>query len=249
MKLCSVLNSPYSRMARIVCLEKSLGDRVSFELVETRGENNPYYNVNPSGRVPSLILDDGTVLEDSVLICWYLDNIDRTPKLHPADGMEGLEQRRVEAVARSMLDGTSLWLREYILRTPETRSETIISHERRRALRLADPLPDNWFYLPDSNHRKRLCHLGHALCRAGVARHQRTAFRPFAGFSAHLWLYAQHGRADPSGHHVLYGNNLEHRRLCSSNSDASRRRCGPDLPIHNYAVDWLLSRECVRTAS
>lgn len=138
MKLYSVLNSPYSRMARIVCLEKSLGDRVSFELVETRGENSPYYNVNPSGRVPSLKLDDGTVLEDSVLICWYLDNIDRTPKLHPADGMAGLEQRRIEAVARSMLDGTSLWLREYLLRSPETRSETIIDHEKRRAFRLAD---------------------------------------------------------------------------------------------------------------
>ena len=138
MKLCSVLNSPYSRMARIVCLEKGLGDRVSFEVVQTRGENNPYYNVNPSGRVPSLKLDDGTVLEDSVLICWYLDHIDGTPKLHPVDGMNGLEQRRIEAIARSMLDGTSLWLREYLLRPPEMRSETIIGHERRRAFRLAD---------------------------------------------------------------------------------------------------------------
>ena len=138
MNLCSVLNSPYSRMARIVCLEKGLGDRVSFEVVQTRGENNPYYNVNPSGRVPSLILDDGTVLEESALICWYLDYIDGKPKLHPADGINGLEQRRIEAIARSMLDGISLWLREYIYRPPEMHSETIIDHERRRASRLAD---------------------------------------------------------------------------------------------------------------
>ena len=125
-------------MARIVRLEKGLGDSVEYEVVQTRGENNPYYNVNPSGRVPSLILDDGTVLEDSVLICWYLDNLDNTPKLHPADGMNGLEQRRIEAIARSMLDGISLWVREYIYRPPELRSETIIDHERRRASRLAD---------------------------------------------------------------------------------------------------------------
>ena len=138
MKLCSVLNSPYSRMARIVCLEKGRGDRVSFEVVQTRGENNPYYNVNPSGRVPSLILDDGTVLEESALICWYLDYIDGKPKLHPADGINGLEQRRIEAIARSMLDGISLWLREYIYRPPEMHSETIIDHERRRASRLAN---------------------------------------------------------------------------------------------------------------
>jgi len=138
MKLCSSLKSPYGRMARIVRLEKGLGDSVSYEVVKTRGEHNPYYNVNPSGRVPSLILDDGTVLEESALICWYLDNLDKTPKLHPAGGMNGLEQRRIEAIARSMLDGISLWLREYIYRPPEMRSETIIDHERRRASRLAD---------------------------------------------------------------------------------------------------------------
>ena len=138
MKLISSLKSPYGRMARIVRLEKGQSDSVEYEVVKTRGENNPYYNVNPSGRVPSLILDDGTVLEDSVLICWYLDCIDGTPKLHPADGINGLEQRRIEAIARSMLDGISLWLREYIYRPPALRSETIIGHERCRAFRLAD---------------------------------------------------------------------------------------------------------------
>ena len=138
MKLISSLKSPYGRMTRIVRLEKGLSDSVEYEVVQTRGENNPYYNVNPSGRVPSLILDDGTVLEESALICWYLDHIDGTPKLHPVDGMNGLEQRRIEAIARSMLDGTSLWLREYLLRPSEMRSETIIGHERRRAFRLAD---------------------------------------------------------------------------------------------------------------
>ena len=138
MKLISSLKSPYGRMTRIVRLEKDLGDSVEYEVVKTRGEINPYYNVNPSGRVPSLILDDGTVLEESALICWYLDCIDGTPKLHPADGINGLEQRRIEAIARSMLDGISLWLREYIYRPPEMHSETIINHERRRASRLAD---------------------------------------------------------------------------------------------------------------
>ena len=138
MKLCSTLRSPYGRMARIVRLEKGLKDRVSFQVVQTRGENNPYYDVNPSGRVPSLILDDGRVLEESALICWYLDNIDGTPTLHPANGMLGLEERRIEAMARSMLDGTSLWWREYLYRPLEIRSDTIINHERRRALRLAD---------------------------------------------------------------------------------------------------------------
>lgn len=138
MILRSTATSPYGRLARIVRIEKGLEDRVAFEVVMTRGEGNPYYEINPSGRVPSLTLDDGTCLEDSALVCWYLDHIDGAPTLHPAAGMEGLEHRRVEAVARSMLDGISLWSREFLYREKEIRSQTLINHELARALRLAD---------------------------------------------------------------------------------------------------------------
>ncbi len=138
MKLYSTLTSPYARMARIVRLEKGLDKKVSLEIVSTRGDNNPYYAVNPSGRVPSLELDDGTVLEDSGLICWYLDKIDGRATLHPSEDVSGLEDRRIEAIARSMLDGTSLWWREYLYRPPEIHSVTIMNHENKRAFRLAD---------------------------------------------------------------------------------------------------------------
>jgi glutathione S-transferase len=100
--------------------------------------DNPYYAINPSGRVPSLILDDGTCLEDSTLVCWYLDNFDGTPTLHGSTGLDGLEHRRLEASARSMLDGVSLWSREFLYREEAIRSQTTIDHERGRALRMAD---------------------------------------------------------------------------------------------------------------
>ncbi|MCB1739324.1 MAG: glutathione S-transferase N-terminal domain-containing protein [Gammaproteobacteria bacterium] len=138
MKLYSSKTSPYGRIARIVRLEKRLEDRITFEPVQTRGAENPYYEVNPSGRVPALVLDDGTLLEDSSLVCWYMDNLDGAPTLHPPQGMAGLEHRRVEAMARSMLDGVSLWAREYLYRDAQIRSPTIIAHEQARALRLAD---------------------------------------------------------------------------------------------------------------
>jgi glutathione S-transferase len=118
--------------------EKGLEDRIEFEVVATRGVNNPYYAINPSGRVPSLILDDGTCLEDSTLVCWYLDNLDGTPTLHGSTGLDGLEHRRLEASARSMLDGVSLWSREFLYREEAIRSQTTIDHERGRALRMAD---------------------------------------------------------------------------------------------------------------
>ncbi len=138
MKLYTSLTSPYGRMARIVRLEKGLADRIALHPVKTRGADNPYYAVNPSGRVPSLILNDGAVLEDSTLVCWFMDHLDGAPTLHPLEGMAGLEHRRIEATARSMLDGLSLWGREYLYREAEIRSSTIIAHEQARALRLAD---------------------------------------------------------------------------------------------------------------
>lgn len=133
MKLYITTNSPYSRLARIVVIEKQLEDRVEVIEAQTRVENSPYYLINPSGRVPYLVDDAGVGMEDSQLICPYLDSLDGKPRLHRSD----LDYRRFEATARSMCDGISLWARE--LRRPvEGRSQILISHESARGQRLAD---------------------------------------------------------------------------------------------------------------
>ena len=59
MKLYVTPGSPYARMARIVVLEKNLADRVEIVAAQTRTANSPYYQINPSGRVPYLVRDDG----------------------------------------------------------------------------------------------------------------------------------------------------------------------------------------------
>lgn len=138
MRLYTTPTSPYGRIVRIVRLEKKLNQEIVLNFIKTRGDDNPYYKINPSGRVPALVLEDQTVLEDSALIAWYIDNYDNNPLLHPKEGVKSLESRRIEAMARSMLDGTSLWWREYLYRPKSMRSKTIIKHERARALRLAD---------------------------------------------------------------------------------------------------------------
>ena len=48
-------------------------------MAKTRAVNSPYYRVNPSGRVPYLMLDDGKGLEGSQLICAYLDHMTGSP--------------------------------------------------------------------------------------------------------------------------------------------------------------------------
>jgi hypothetical protein len=78
-KLYITPGSPYARMARIVALEKGLAERVETVAAKTRTADSPYYGINPSGRVPYLVREDGVGMEESALICAYLDHLDGRP--------------------------------------------------------------------------------------------------------------------------------------------------------------------------
>jgi glutathione S-transferase len=135
MKLYVTPGSPYARMARIVVIEKGLENRVETIAAKTRVADSPYYSINPSGRVPYLICEDGVGLEESALICAYLDGLDGAPALAPLD--QSWEARRLEALARSMLDGLSVWGRE-LTRPENERSPGVVQHEAERARRVVD---------------------------------------------------------------------------------------------------------------
>lgn len=129
--------SPYARIVRAVVLEKGLAESVEIVMAATRKADSPYYEINPSGRVPYLLRDDGLGLEDSQLIVSYLDSADGKPSIIPAFDRENWSYGRLETYARSMVDGISVWVRE--MRRPENeRSPSIQAHEARRADRLAD---------------------------------------------------------------------------------------------------------------
>jgi glutathione S-transferase len=135
MKLYLTFTSPYARMVRIVILEKTLQDRVEILKAQTRQADSPYYSINPSGRVPYLIRDDGVGMEDSQLICAWLDHLGGSPSFDHPSGQVGWESRRLEALARSLMDGLSVWGRNLVLPEDE-RSATVIEHERQRSRRM-----------------------------------------------------------------------------------------------------------------
>ena len=137
MQLYVTLTSPYARLARMVVLEKGFSQRIEVLEAKTRTPDSPYYKVNPSGRVPFLVRDDGQTMEDSQLICLYLDGLDAKPRLHPPFAQQDWGYGRLETYARSLLDGISVFNRE--MRRPEAeRSPGILKHEIDRAVRLAD---------------------------------------------------------------------------------------------------------------
>lgn len=72
MKLYSSPTSPYARKARVIVHE--LGLDLDVIDIAARG-NVEYRRVNPLGKIPALVLDDGSVLIDSPVICEYLNDL------------------------------------------------------------------------------------------------------------------------------------------------------------------------------
>ncbi|HZI84401.1 MAG TPA: glutathione S-transferase N-terminal domain-containing protein, partial [Casimicrobiaceae bacterium] len=70
MKLIASLTSPYARKVRIVLAEK----KIECDLVEDSpwAPDTSVPDYNPLGKVPVLVLDDGTNLFDSRVIVQYL---------------------------------------------------------------------------------------------------------------------------------------------------------------------------------
>jgi glutathione S-transferase len=137
MKLYITYISPYARLARILVLEKGMSERVEIVEAKTRAFDSPYYRINPSGRVPYLVDDAGIGMEDSQLICAYLDNLDGKPRFHQPLRDSDWAYRRLEATARGFCESIAVWIRE--MRRPENeRSLTLLAHEVARAARLAD---------------------------------------------------------------------------------------------------------------
>ena len=102
MKLLFSPTSPYVRKVRVVAAEKGLDRKI--ELVSSSPwVENDLPKSNPSGRVPTLIADDGTALFDSRVIAEYLDEIGGGGKLFPA-GAARWPVLRTAALAEGILD-------------------------------------------------------------------------------------------------------------------------------------------------
>lgn len=137
MKLYITDTSPYARIARIVVLEKCLEAQVEMITAQTRTPGSPYYKINPSGRVPYLVRDDSVAMEDSAVICRFLDHF-AGPRLFDLPSREDQwEALRLQALAGSLLEGVSVWVRE-LKRPAGERSPTILAHERSRSERMID---------------------------------------------------------------------------------------------------------------
>lgn len=89
MKLYDGGKAPNPRRVRIFLAEKGIKvDIVPVDIGGLEHKRDPYTAINPLQRVPSLVLDDGTVITESVAICRYFEGLHPEPNLFGAPGRE-----------------------------------------------------------------------------------------------------------------------------------------------------------------
>jgi glutathione S-transferase len=111
MKLYWSSTSPFVRKVIVSAHELGLRDRL--ETIPTRVAPNkpdlallPY---NPLGQLPTLVLDDGSALYDSLVIIEYLEHMAGGAKLIPLPPEERIEELRLHALCNGFLDLLVQW--------------------------------------------------------------------------------------------------------------------------------------------
>ncbi|MCY4453764.1 MAG: glutathione S-transferase N-terminal domain-containing protein [Immundisolibacterales bacterium] len=142
MKLYHSPASPFVRKALVAAHELGLAERIEIVGVAM----TPVAGVdalnaeNPLGKIPALVLEDGTTLYDSPVICEYLDTRHDGPRLFPPAGPERWTALRRQALADGLLDAAILCRYETFLRPAERQWADWIDGQRGKFRRALDAL-------------------------------------------------------------------------------------------------------------
>ena len=138
-------------------------DRIEEVVVDAFADPPELTGTNPLGRLPALVLDDGTSLYDSPVITAYLDAVGNGDPLVPTDGAARFAVLRAEALADGVMDlGVGLVMER---RKPDGEtSPTMAARWRSQLHRALDAIGTDHARLPGSmslGHIAFACALGY----------------------------------------------------------------------------------------
>ena len=107
--------SPFVRKVMVAAHEAGVADRIEripTLVALTRAPEPTVLPRNPLGKIPTLVLEDGGTLYDSVVICEYLDGLQPVPTLFPAAGAARIAALQRHALGTGFMDMLLLWRTE-----------------------------------------------------------------------------------------------------------------------------------------
>jgi glutathione S-transferase len=154
--------SPFGRKVKMAAIELGLMDRIEIVPADTNDPAEALRQQNPLGKIPTLVLEDGTTLFDSRVIVDYLDHLSGG-KLIPA-GEARFVQLRLQALADGICDAALLKVYEGRFRPEEGRNANWVSHQDgkvARGLEALEAAPPVFADRPRAGEIALACALGY----------------------------------------------------------------------------------------
>ena len=142
MKLHSNPASPFGRKVKVLAHETGLVERLRVHNVQTTpvGPDSGLVADNPLGKIPCLVLEGGTVLYDSRVICEYLDSLHEGARMFPTEGARRWTALRLQALADGIMDAALLVRYETTARPEAQRWPAWIDDQLDKVTRALDRL-------------------------------------------------------------------------------------------------------------
>lgn len=146
--LRSTPTSPFGRKVRMAIETLGLSGRVTVTPADPLDENDTLRQQNPLGKMPCLVLGDGSTIYDSGIIIEYLQDVAGTDRLLPLRGRDRYRALTLSRLADGIMDASILVVYETRFRRDLPHSPRWLSHQRdkiRRGLAAFEASP------PDPN--------------------------------------------------------------------------------------------------
>ncbi len=143
MKLIAAKPSPFVRKVRVLLLETGQGDDVDIVYIMPTPTNpdDQAMAANPTGKIPSLIREDGPAIYDSRVITRYLD--DRAGSgLYPKARM--WETLTLEATADAIMDAGVLMVYEHRVRPEDKVFDVWVEAQWGKIARAVSAINERW---------------------------------------------------------------------------------------------------------
>ncbi len=162
--------SPFVRKVRIAAAVLGLADRIDVQTVDLNDPSDSIRAENPLGKIPALVLDDGTVYYDSRVILEYLDAHAGGGRIIPRDGPARFAALRLQALCDGVLDASVLIVYEERYRPADKRVQSWVERQAgkvARALTALEAAPPALAAVPDVGQIALACVLGYRDLRFG----------------------------------------------------------------------------------
>lgn len=156
--------SPFVRKVRIAASLLGLADKIDVRDTDLNDAADTIRVQNPLGKIPALILEDGTVYYDSRVILEYLDHLAGGGRIIPREPRARFETLRLQALCDGILDASVLIVYETRYRSAEQRSQTWLDRQAgkvARGLAALEAAPPSFGATPDVGQIALACVLGY----------------------------------------------------------------------------------------